>query len=193
MCTSDTPDLEFPKGKVAQTLRKIFYPELSEHQVEAIVVCLMAHLLIESKINQLLYRWLIQDAPGWKEGEKVSKAQDGLWKNIVKTDFAKKYSLVEPFFAMHFPEESLNVWKINSLRNEILHGKAIADAKFDGQLVSEEKTVQRIFLAAQSVSMRITKFEEMIDNPHAIAERWRKRLSELGEPPREEAEDKSDQ
>jgi len=190
---SDTPDLEFPKGKVAQTLRKILYPELSEHQVEAIVVSLMAHLLIEQKLNGLLYQWLRQDAPAWKDVEKGSKAKDILWKNIVKIDFAKKYSLVEPFFAMHFPEESSNTWKINDLRNKIFHGKAIADATFDGQLVSEEKTIQRIFLAAQSVSMRLDKFKEMIDTPHALAERWRKRLSELEEPPREEAEDKSNQ
>ena len=176
---SKTTDSEFPKGNVAQTLRKILYPGLSEHQVEAIVVCLMAHLLIENKLTRLLYQWLRQEAPGWNGHEKVSKAEDALLKNIAKLDFAKKYSLVKPFFAMHFPEESDNIWKINDLRNNIVHGRTIEDAKFEGQPVSEEKTVERIFLAAQEISMRLDKFQEMIDVPHANAEHLRKRLSEL--------------
>ncbi len=176
---SKVTDEGFPKGNVAQTLRKILYPELTEHQVEAIVVCLMAHLLIENKLNGLLYRWLRQDAPEWKEDKKVSEAEDDLWKNIVKMDFTKKYLLVEPFFAMHFSDEAANVWKINDLRNNIFHGRAIGDAKFEGQPLSEEKTVEKIFLAAQVVSMRLDTFEEMIDAPHANAERWRKRLAEF--------------
>lgn len=177
-----TTDWGFPKGNVAQTLRKILYPKLTEHEVETIAVCLMAHLLIESKLNRLLYRWLKQDVPVLVEDEKQSNAEDALWKNIVKIDFAKKYSLVEPFFASHFPDEAPEPWKINNLRNDIFHGRAIEDAKFEGQPISDEKTVERIFLAAQSVSMRLDKFEEMLDSPHALAERWRKRLTELGEP-----------
>jgi hypothetical protein len=179
---ADTTDSGFPKGNVAQTLRRILYPKLTEHEVEAIVVCLMAHLLIENTLNELLYRWLKRDAPTLAEGDKQSDAKDALWKNIVKIDFAKKYSLVEPFFAPYFPNEAANPWKINNLRNDIFHGRAIEDAKFDGQPISQEKTVERIFLAAQSVSMQLDKFEEMLDSPHALAERWRKRLSELGEP-----------
>jgi hypothetical protein len=122
---------------------------------------------------------LKQDAPGWKEEKKVSEAEDDLWKNILKIDFAKKYSLVEPFFAMHFSKEATNVWKINELRNNIFHERAIADAKFESRPLSEEKTVERIFVAAQDVSLQLDKFAEMIDVPHANAERWRKRLSEL--------------
>jgi hypothetical protein len=151
----------------------------------------MAHLLIENKLNHLLYRWLRPDAPDWKEHEIVSRAEDKLQKNIVKIDFAKKYSIVEPFFAMHFPQEAKDIWKINDLRNDIFHGHAIEDAKFNGQPISEEETVETLFLAAQEVSMRFDKFEEMIDVPHANAERWRKRLSEL-EKQLEEKEEKSD-
>ena len=176
---ADRSDLGFQKGKVAESLRKILYPSLSNHEVEAIVVCLMAHLLIESKINRLIYRWLRQDAPAWKEEETVSKAEDQLQKNIVKIDFAKKYSLVEPFFTMHFPQEAKNTWKINNLRNDIFHGRAIEDAKFNGQPISKEETVEKLFLAAQEVSMRFDKFEEMVDVPHANAERRSKRLADL--------------
>ena len=98
-------DLDFP---LAQTLQKILSPGLTDHEVEAVVVCLISHLLIEEKINQVLYNWLNQDAPGSpKNPEKVLKAQTELRKFIVeKLDFAKKYSLIEPFFALHFPQQA---------------------------------------------------------------------------------------
>jgi hypothetical protein len=176
---SNTTESGFPKGNVAQTLRKILYPGLSDHEVEAVVVCLMSHLLVENKINRVLYAWLKQDAPGWKEGDKVSNAEAKLWENIVEINFARKYSLVEPFFAIHFPQEAENVRKINKLRNNMFHGRAIRDAKFNNQPISEEKTVEEIFLAAQGISMRLDTFAEMIDVPHANAERWRTRLAEF--------------
>jgi hypothetical protein len=142
----------------------------------------MAHLLIENGLNDILYRWLKQDAPIPPNKENASQAKDSLWNSIVKMDFAKKYSLIQPFFAVYFPSEEKTPWKINDLRNVIFHGKAIKDAKFENQPISEEATVERVFLAAQAVSMQLSKFEEMIDGPHTLAERWRKRLEELGEP-----------
>lgn len=181
---ADKTDMGFPKGQVAQTLRRILYPELTDHEVEAIIVCLMAHLLIENGLNGLLYRWLEQDAPKPIKDEHVShvsKARDALYNNIVKIDFAKKYSLVEPFFAEWFPKEAETPWKINDLRNNLVHARAIKDAKFEGQPISDEKTIERVFISAQAVSMQFDKFEEMIDNPHALAERWSRRLTELGE------------
>lgn len=179
---SNTTNLDFPAGRVAQTLRKILYPELTDHEVEAIIVCLMAHLLIEDGLNGILYRWLKQDAPIPPDNEIASQAKDSLWNSIVKMDFAKKYSLVQPFFAVYFPSDEKTPWKINDLRNVIFHGKAIKDAKFENQSISDEATVERVFLSAQAVSMQSSKFEEIIDSPHAYAERWRKRLEELGEP-----------
>src|SRR5256885_8733000 len=94
----------FPKGRVAQTLRKILYPDLTEHEVEAIVVCLMTHLLLEDRINGLIFRsHLQQDAPQ-PPAEKPSKTSDAFWEILVKMGFAKKYDLVEPFFAQLFPK-----------------------------------------------------------------------------------------
>lgn len=181
---SNKTDWGFPKGHVAKTLRKILYPDLTDHEVEAITVCLMAHLLIENRLNDLVYRWLRQDAPTPTKEQDATQAEDQLWKNIVNMDFAKKYSLIEPFFAAHFPKEGATPWKINDLRNSVFHGRAIKDAKFEGQPISDETTVERIFLAVQFVSMQFDKFEEMIDDPHAVAEKWKKRLAELGEPTR---------
>ena len=172
----------FPTGRVAQTLRKILYPDLTDHEVEAIIVCLMAHLLIENSLNGVIYRWLKQDAPILTDTKIGSQASDKLWKNIVKMDFAKKYSLIQTFFDVCFPNEEETLWKINDLRNTIFHGKAIRDAKYKDQFLSEEATVEKIFLDAQAASRQLAKFEEMVDGQHATAERWRKRLEELGEP-----------
>jgi hypothetical protein len=179
---ANTSSMDFPTGRVAQTLRKILYPELTDHEVEAIIVCLMAHLLIEDSLNGVIYRWLKQDAPIPPDTKIRAQATDSLWNNLAKMDFAKKYSLVQPFFAVYFPNEENIPWKINDLRNTIFHGKAIKDAKYEGQIISEEATIEKVFLAAQAASMQLTKFEEMLDGPHALAERWRKRLEELGEP-----------
>src|SRR5437773_2083750 len=99
---SDTTNWGFPKGRVAKTLRSILDPGLTDHQVEAVVVCLMAHLLVENRINEVLYRWLKRDAPAPNDPEQA------LWNSIVKIDFAKKYSLLEPLFAAHFPRRHLS-------------------------------------------------------------------------------------
>lgn len=178
---ANTSDWGFPKGQVAQTLRRILYPQLTDHEVEVIVVCLLAHLLVENTLNGLLYRWLRQDAPRSSQESVTAQADDTLWGNIVKMDFAKKYSLIQPFFEVHFPNEASNPWKLNDLRNHIFHGREIKDAKFLGQSISEEKTAEEIFLTAQLLSEKLDKFEEMIDAPHALAERWSKRLEELGQ------------
>ena len=179
---TEVTDWGFPKGRVAKTLRSILYPDLNDHEVEAIVVCLMGHLLVEDRLNRVLYRWLKQDAPKPPADQQTAKADDELWRTIVNLDFAKKYSLVEPFFAPRFPNEAATPWKINNLRNDIFHGRAIKDAKFNGQPISDEATVEQIFLSAQFACKQLDKFEEMIDTPHALAERWSKRLTELGEP-----------
>jgi hypothetical protein len=170
----------FPKGRVAHTLRNILYPDLDDQEVEAIVVCLMAHLLIEDRLNGLLYRWLKQDAP--KPNDKqVAETEEMLWKSIVKLNFAAKYSLVHPFFAAHFPNEAKTPWKINDLRNDIFHGRAIRDAKFEGQPISSEATVEKLFLAVQFASMQLETFEDMVDGPHALMEKLKDRLAELSE------------
>jgi hypothetical protein len=182
---ADKTEWGVPRGSVAKRLREILYPNLTEHQVEAIAVCLLAHLLVEQKLNELLYRWLMSDAPGLvREAEKRSNAEDALWMNIVKIDFAKKYSLVEPFFAAHFRKEAETVWEINELRNKIFYERAsIENAKFEGQSISEEYTVDNLLQAAQAISTKFGKFEEMVDVRHEMLERLGKALSDPGHKP----------
>jgi hypothetical protein len=83
-------DWGVPKGSVAKKLRTILYPGLTDHQVETIVVCLMAHLLIEQKVNGLLYRWLNRNTPPPDE--------DALWEKIVSAQFSRKiYARIEVY------------------------------------------------------------------------------------------------
>jgi hypothetical protein len=173
-------DWGVPTGSVAKKLRTILYPGLTDHQVETIVVCLMAHLLIEQKLNGLLYRWLIQNVPSLAEGEDPSKAEEALWEKIVGMRFSKKFKLVATFFDERFPEEKKTIWKINDLRNHIFHGRSIEEAQFEGQPISEERTVERIFLAAQDVSMRFGRFEEVLDSLQPFDEPWKNSLIKFG-------------
>lgn len=172
----------FPKGRVAETLRKILSPNLTEHGVEAVTVCLLSHLLVERNINSTLFNWLKLDAPRKEDAVVTERASEELWKKVVKMNFAQKYALLEPHFAMYFPKEAGDVWKLNDLRNDIFHGHAVANAKFDGSPISNEETVENIFHCAQYVTMRFAEFWELVDSPHAIAEKWEKRLKELGQP-----------
>jgi hypothetical protein len=98
-------------------------------------------------------------------------------------DFARKYRILEPFFAINFSAVAVaDPWKINDLRNDLFHGRAIKEAKFKGKSICEESTVQEIFIAAQSASRNLDKLNEMLDAPHALADRWRERLEQLNEP-----------
>ena len=172
----------FPgSGSLAQRLRKILYPELTDHEGEAIVVCLLAHLLVENSLNGVIYRWLRLDAPDWGDAQKTKETQERLWKNITKLDFAKKYSLIEPFFSLQFPQIAPIPWAINDLRNDIFHGRAIKEAKFNGMSICDDTTVEGIFLSAQETSMSLDKFEELLRTRHEHADQWRMRLEELGE------------
>lgn len=172
----------FPIGRVAATLRKILSPDLSNHDVEAISVCLMAHLLVERAINETPHAWLLPDAPKYGDEAANKKSDEALWTAITKMDFSKKFSLIQPHFILSFPGLEKRVWQINDLRNEIFHGRALKDAKFEGKPISDEKTVEQIFVWAQDISMQMDKFQELTDRPHALAERWSKRLRELDAP-----------
>jgi hypothetical protein len=67
----------FPgEGSLAQRLRKILYPELTDHEVESITVCLMSHLLVERSINGVLYRWLKRDTVMLGSAVSLKDAED---------------------------------------------------------------------------------------------------------------------
>src|SRR5262249_34107609 len=69
--------------------------------------------------------------------------------------------------------------EINTLRNTVFHGRDIEGAKFQGKSIFEEETIARIFHVAQEVGFNLRTFSEMLDAPHAYAERDAKELAEL--------------
>lgn len=139
----------------ANELRKILFPELNDFTSDAIVVCLLSHLLIERTINIVVYNWLTNR-------QQLYKNKEDLWKKIIGMDYSKKYSLIEPFFKEDYPNEAKDVWKINDLRVNIFHGKKLTDADFKGDLISKETTVNNIFTTAQGITMQLDKFLESL-------------------------------
>jgi len=111
---------------------------------------LISHLLIEKRINGVLYRWLRQDAPSPPgEPQKVSQAENKLWDTIARMTFNQKFSLLKPFFGIDFEKAVRSAPRINELRNTVFHGREIDNAKFAGKSIAEETTIERIFLEAQ--------------------------------------------
>jgi hypothetical protein len=185
---TEQTDWGFPKGRVAKTLRNLLYKDLSDHDVEAIVVCLLSHLLVEDHINDVLYRWLLYDLPSKGEDSQQlaeaneKKMKSEMWKSITKLQFAQKYLIIEPVFTHWFPKEAGDIWKLNDLRTTIFHGKSVKDVAFKGKSISTEEGIEEVFLTAQYITMRFDELAELIDSPHALAEKWAARLKELGEP-----------
>jgi hypothetical protein len=119
---------------------------------------------------------LRQDAPSPPgEPQKVSQAENKLWDTIARMTFNQKFSLLKPFFGIDFEKAVRSAPRINELRNTVFHGREIDNAKFAGKSIAEETTIERIFLEAQEVIMNLDKFDEMINAPHAYAERDAKR------------------
>jgi len=165
-------DWGVPTGSVAKKLRTILYPDFTDHQVETIIVCLMAHLLIEQNLNGLLYRWLNKNDP--------PLAEAALWDKIVKDKFSNKFKPVSKFMTGRLPKEKKTIKEINKLRNYICHGSPIEQAEFEGKPLSKESTVERIFLAAQDVSLRFGRFEEVLDSYQPFDEPWKKYFIKFG-------------
>jgi hypothetical protein len=184
----DETDWGFPKGRVAKTLRNLLYKDLSDHDVEAIVVCLLSHLLVEDHINSLLYNWLLYDLPSKQEDSKeeteteLKKMKDAIWKSITKLQFGQKYQIIESVFAHWFPKEAAEIWKLNDLRNDIFHGKAIKDVLFKGKSVSTEEGIEDVYMTAQFIASCFYDLAELLGTRHAFEQKWAERLKELGEP-----------
>ena len=169
------------KKQIAKGLRQILYPDLDDVDVENISICLLCHLLIENRINGILYRWLEYDLP-FTDKMHEGKIKDALWKKIIGMNFATKYSIIDPSFSAFFKRPAETVWKVNDLRNDIFHGKALKDAKFKGKSINAEGTIEELFTSAQEIVSYLADFNEMLDSRRALAEKWARRLKKLGQP-----------
>jgi len=169
------------KKQIAKGLRQILYPDMDDADVENISICLLCHLLIENRINGILYRWLKYDLP-FSDKMNEKKIKDELLGKIINMNFATKYSIIYPSFSAWFKKDSETVWKINDLRNDIFHGRALKDAKFEKKSINAKGIISKLFISAQEVVMRLDKFEGLLDDRRAICEKWERRLKKLGQP-----------
>lgn len=55
---SNNSESSLSKGMVAKSLRKVLHSDLNDHDVESISIILICHLMMENRINSLLYKWM---------------------------------------------------------------------------------------------------------------------------------------
>jgi len=169
------------KREIAKKLRQILHPSIDDCDVENISICLLCHLLIENRFNDIICRWLIYDLP-FKDGMNEGKIKGGLPKKIVEMNFSTKYKIIEPIFSVWFKEPAETIWEITSLRNDIFHGRSLKNAEFKGKSINSEGVIANLFTSAQEVVSYLDMFDELLDSRRALAEKWSKRLKKLGQP-----------
>jgi hypothetical protein len=182
----------FPKGRVAKTLREILHRELTDHDVEVVSVVLFGHLLLEKHLNRIFYMLIAEDMPrmgaGRSEAERLAtekanqEMEDSVWKEVRSARFSAKLAFIRPGLKMWYPEVLQTIEAINKVRNAIFHDKESEKVEFEGSSIWSEEGIEKYFIAVQMACSELPRFAEMIDAPHARAERWAQRLRDLGEP-----------
>ena len=167
----DKSILGFPSGKVAQSIRSVIYRDLSNHDVECITVVLVSHLMIEARINDLIYLWLAKNLPQMssknKSGTSVNElARDILNKYIEKLEFSKKVELIKPLGVLLWSDDSKDIfgdiYKINDARISIVHRMDISNIKFGNKSLNTEVGLEHFFDLAQQRLLNISDLIELI-------------------------------
>jgi len=165
--------LGFPIGKVAQAIRKIISPTLTNHHVECISVVLVSHLMIEERLNSLIIKWLANKLPKMstknKQGVPVNDvARNELVTYVDKLDFVKKLTLIKPLGTLLWGDESKDIfkdfYKINQARVDIAHRLDIKSIKIDNKSLATEAGVERFLSLAQQRLRNVDDLIELIDN-----------------------------
>ncbi len=167
----DNSFLGFPTGKVAESIRKVISPNFSSHDVEAITVILVSHLMIEKNINTLLYKWMTDRLPEMSTKIKDIPvhvvAKEELENVINKLDFAKKLSLIKPLGTLLWGADSKDIfkdfYKINNVRVEIAHRLNFEKIKFENQALNSEEGLEHFLNLAQQRNINISDLIELID------------------------------
>jgi hypothetical protein len=161
---------DFPKGKVAKSLRKILYPDLREHDVQCISVVLICHLMIEQQMNRVLFLWMSGSIPymgstgdqfAVQHNETVrAEVED----NIVKLDFTKKLALIRPLATALWKKDGKeilkDIYEINNIRNGIFHFLKIKTVKFKGKLLTSEDGIEYF---ANVVHQRLLNIDDLAE------------------------------
>jgi len=161
----------FPTGKVAQSIRKIISPSLSNHDVECITVVLVSHLMIEERINSLIIRWLTNNLPKMGSKNKQGVSVNDVAKNEVvtyvdKLDFIKKLNLIKPLGTLLWGDDSKAIFndfqKINNARVEIARRLDIKGIKINNKSIATEAGLERFLDLAQRRLLNVDDLIELI-------------------------------
>jgi hypothetical protein len=170
--TSKESRLGFPTGVVAKSILKELYHDLTEHEVASVCVVLISHLMIEQRIDELLFKWMAQPIPFMgSDGDKEAKlhnqeVRDGVYENIKREGFARKLKLISPLARALWPREWQDIMKemeaINQVRNKIFHSMDIKNIAFNKKLITTEDGIEEFYDNAQHILTYINDLIELI-------------------------------
>lgn len=170
---SESSKFGLSKGMVAKSLRKVLHSDLNDHDVETVSIILICHLMIENRINKLLYNWMSVPIPEMGSrgdhdavlhNENVRKQVED---NIVKLDFTKKVAMIKPLASALWKKEGEGILKefyeVNNIRNEIFHYLKIKEVKFKGKLLSSEDGLETFVDVTHQRLLNIDDLIELIE------------------------------
>ncbi|MGD0022668.1 MAG: hypothetical protein ABSC54_10240 [Smithellaceae bacterium] len=154
----------YPIGKVAKSIRKELHPELTDHEVEAITIVLLYHLIIENKVNKLLYK-CSGDIDSSLLNEKLLEGIK--WEMIEEMSFSKKMMLIKLLAKKLWRKDHtsiLNDFKlINKIRNDVFHRMKIKEVNINGKLLNSEEGIECFISLAHQRSLNIDDLIELIE------------------------------
>ena len=170
--------LGFPRGRVPETLRRILYRELTNSQVNTIIVVIFSHLLVEEAMEDLIFRLFTFGMPRKRSKKSDEEMERKIWKNIIRTPFIRKLELIKPILYKGYPKV---IETINTVRNDVIHARKKADRiTFEDKPIWEEETLAKYFHACQGAYKELSDMCELVDGFKDRYKRWAKKLEKLG-------------
>lgn len=170
--------LGFPRGRVAKTLRRILYPELSDKEVDIIIVVLFSHLMVESAIEDLIFKLFTFGMPGKENKRLDEEMQKEVFRNITAIPFMKKFQLIKPVVGKDYTKV---LEAIATVRNDIIHVRRKKEAiMFKGKPIWQEKTLAKYFNTCYGTREELWDWCETVDFFKAKHKKWAEKLKELG-------------
>jgi hypothetical protein len=154
----------YPIGKVAKTIRRELYPDLTEHEVEVISIVLLLHLIIENKINRLLHKCVGSIDRKFLNDDLLDELK---WEMIEEMSFSRKLRLIKPLANKLWRKDHKSILKdfdkINNIRNDIFHRMKIKEVDIDGILLNSEAGIEKFVNLAHLRTLNIDDLEELIE------------------------------